>query len=235
MVVAVVLAAAGILVLNLVLFGVGAYFQVPLRGNRDLLAVFLVAQDLIVVTTAWLFSIVRYHVSWDRLGLRPYPAAAGCALSVGLLLASYVVRIVYGLVAVALGMRLQQQEVLTRLDTQGIGFLLTLFVGAVIAPVAEEIFFRGFLYGGLRRRIGILGAMLVSSVFFTALHLSLELFVPIFVLGLFLAWLYEYTGSLYPGILLHASNNAISLILFFLLQSSGLLPASLEGIGLWLP
>jgi membrane protease YdiL (CAAX protease family) len=61
-------------------------------------------------------------------------------------------------------------------------------------------------------------------VFFTALHFTLELFLPIFVLGLFLAWLYEYTGSLYPGILLHAANNALALIAFLVLQAAGLTP-----------
>jgi uncharacterized protein len=222
---AIIVAAIGILTLNLVLVGVGLFLHLPLTENQDVLVIFLAVQDAIVVATAWLFSIVRYHVGWDRLGLRSFSVPMGCTLSLGLLLASYVARLIYGLIAVALGMHIQQQEVLTRLDTHGVGFILTLFVAAVIAPISEEIFFRGFLYGGLRRRIGVVGAMLVSTLFFTGLHLSFDLFIPIFLLGLFLAWLYEYTGSLYPGILLHAENNALSLILLFVLQALGQMPS----------
>jgi membrane protease YdiL (CAAX protease family) len=223
--IAIIVAAVGILALNAFVLGADLALHGALRENRGALAIFLAAQDGIVVSTAWLFSAVRYRVGWNRLGLCKFSMPLGCALSAGLLIASYVVRLFYGLAAYALGFHLSQQEVLMRLETQGIGFLLTLFVAAVVAPMAEEIFFRGFLYGGLRGRIGIRRAMIVSALFFTALHLSLELFLPIFVLGLFLAWLYEQTGSLYPGILLHAANNALSLLLLFLLQAAGFTPS----------
>lgn len=222
---AILLAALGVLLLNVLVAFSSVALHLPLQTNGTALAVFLAVQDLIVVATAWLFSVVRYRVGWDRLGLRPFAVAFGCSMSFALLMGSYVVRVFYALVASAFGMQPTPQEVLTRLDTRGAGFILTLFVAAVVAPIAEEIFFRGFLYGGLRGRIGVVGAMLVSTVFFTALHLSLELFIPIFVLGLFLAWLYEYTGSLYPGMMLHAANNAFSLILYFILQSYGFVPA----------
>ncbi|MGE5265317.1 MAG: lysostaphin resistance A-like protein [Acidobacteriota bacterium] len=224
LILAVVVAALGLVALNLIVLGASTVLHFPLRQNPDALAIFLAVQDLIVVATAWLFSVVLYRVGWDRLGLRPYPVAMGCALSTGLLLLSYFIRLIYGLIAFALGLRLQQQDVLGRLDTTGIGFLLTLLVAAVIAPIAEEIFFRGFMYGGLRGRIGVIGATVVSTLFFTALHFSLELFIPIFVLGIFLVWLYEHTGSLYPGIFLHAANNGLSLILVFILQASGWMP-----------
>ena len=230
MLVAIVLAALSLLALNLIGLAASVLLGIPLRENSQVLTVFLVIQDLVIVATAWLFTVVRYRVGWDRLGLRAYLVPLGCSLSLGLLLLSYVIRFVYGLIALALGMRIQQQEVLSRLDMQGLGFLLTLVAAAVVAPVAEEIFFRGFLYSGLRGRIGVIGAMLASTMFFTALHLSVELFIPIFVLGLFLALLYESTGSLYPGIFLHAANNALSLILLFILQSSGFLPDSLASI-----
>ncbi len=221
----IIIAALGILALNLLLFGAGILLHVSITENRDVLVVFLMVQDGIVVATAWLFTLAQFHIGWERLGLRSFSVPVGCGLSAGLLVVSYVVRLVYGLIAYALGFHIQQQDVLTRLDTHGLGFVLTLFAAAAVAPISEEIFFRGFLYGGLRGRIGVLGAMVVSTLFFTGLHLSAELFIPIFVLGLSLAWLYEYTGSLYPGIILHAVNNALSLLLYFLLQSLGQLPS----------
>ena len=217
-------AGAGVIALNLILLAVGAATGGALGKNGIVLTIFVAIQDSIIVGAAALFSIVRYRVGWDRLGLRAFNVAFGCGLSLALLMVSYVVRICYGIVAIGLGYRPALQDVLSRLDTQGIGFILTLIAAAVIAPIAEEIFFRGFVYGGLRGRIGTLGAMLVSTVFFTALHFTLDQFIPIFALGLILAWLYERTGSLYPGMLLHSSNNAISLILLAIARASGVLP-----------
>jgi membrane protease YdiL (CAAX protease family) len=224
LVLAILTAAAGILVLNLLLAGIALVTGDALAKQGNLLTVFVVIQDLIILVAAALFSVARYHVGWDRLGLRAFHAPLGCGLSVALLMGSYAVRICYGLFAVALGYRPALQDVLLRLDTQGIGLVLTLIAAAVVAPLVEEIFFRGFLYGGLRGRIGVAGAMLVSTLFFTALHFSIDQFVPIFFLGLFLAWLYEKTGSLYPGMFLHMANNAISLVLFALLKAVGGLP-----------
>ncbi len=224
MLAAIVFAAVGILVLNVAIIGIGLLLRIPLRNDKDIVAVFLALQDLIIVGGAWLFGVRRYHVGWEQVGIRQFPVPLGCGLSLGLLILSYLVRLVYGIIAMALGMQIPQQDVLTRLDMTGWGFLGTLIAAGVIAPVAEEIFFRGFLYGGLRRRIGVVGGMIISTLFFTVLHFTLPLFIPIFVLGLFLAMLYEYTGSLYPGIFLHSANNTLALILLFILQNTGLVP-----------
>ncbi len=218
---AILVGAAGVVALNLLALGASIAFGLRLRQNPDLLLAFAVGQDLIVVGAAWLFGIIKYHAKPEQIGLRSFTMPMGCTFSALLLIASYVVRIVYALIINMLGIKVAPQEVLMQLDLHGEGFVLALLVVGVIVPIAEEIFFRGFLYGGLRKRAGVVGAMIVSTLFFTALHLSVGLFIPIFVLGLFLAYLYEYTGSLYPGILLHSANNAFALILLYLLQSTG--------------
>ncbi len=220
----IVAAAMGILALNLLLLAVSLAIGGALAKNGIVLAIFVATQDLLIVGAAALFSVVRYRVGWERLGLRAFSVPFGCGLSAALLIVSYTVRICYGLFALVLGYRPAMQDVLLRLDTEGIGLVLTLIAAAVVAPIAEEIFFRGFLYGGLRGRIGVIGAMLVSTVFFTALHFTLDQFIPIFFLGLFLAYLYEKTGSLYPGMFLHATNNAVSLVLLALVKAMGGLP-----------
>ncbi len=221
---AILAAAGGILALNLILLGINFAMGGTLPKQGNLLTVFVVIQDAVIFGAAVLFSIVRYHIGWEHLGLRAFNVAIGCGLSAALLMASYTIRLCYGMVALAFGYRPALQNVLLRLDTQGIGLVLTLIAAAVVAPFVEETFFRGFLYGGLRGRIGVVGAMLVSTLFFTALHFSIDQFIPIFVLGLFLAWLYEKTGSLYPGMFLHMANNAVSLLLFAFIQSRGGIP-----------
>lgn len=85
----------------------------------------------------------------------------------------------------------------------------------VLAPIAEEIFFRGFLYPALRSRFGILLAAVIDGLIFGALHYGQGdgwLVLPtIGVFGVVMCLLYERVGSLYPLIAVHAALNAIAL------------------------
>jgi membrane protease YdiL (CAAX protease family) len=84
----------------------------------------------------------------------------------------------------------------------------------VAAPISEEIFFRGFMFGGLRKRLSFAWAALISAVIFGAFHYtgvnSLGVIPQLAILGLVQAWLYERSGSIYPTIALHMFNNAIA-------------------------
>lgn len=80
-----------------------------------------------------------------------------------------------------------------------------------IVPIAEELFFRGFVYGTLRRWGAALAAVL-SSIFFASVHNQIVHFLPIFLLGVILALLYQRTGSLLPPIMVHAVNNVVAVL-----------------------
>lgn len=84
------------------------------------------------------------------------------------------------------------------------GFVLA----AVLAPVCEEVIFRGFLFGGLAGKIGVKTAAVVASLVFAFLHFySWQGFVAVFLYGLVFCWLYRRSGSLWPGILAHGVFN----------------------------
>jgi membrane protease YdiL (CAAX protease family) len=84
----------------------------------------------------------------------------------------------------------------------------------IAAPVSEEICFRGMLFGGLRRRLPRLAAALISALIFGALHAltGISAVPPLIAFGFILALLYEKTGSIVPGIVLHMLNNSVALI-----------------------
>jgi membrane protease YdiL (CAAX protease family) len=84
----------------------------------------------------------------------------------------------------------------------------------VLAPIAEELFFRGFCFTALRRRLGMLPAAVLTGIIFGAIHLGgteIEFIVPLMVFGFLLCLLYARTDSLLPCIALHALNNALAL------------------------
>src|SRR4051794_5299073 len=84
----------------------------------------------------------------------------------------------------------------------------------IAAPIAEELFFRGFLFGALRKPIGWIPAALVTGVVFGLIHAGgtdAVFLVPLAVLGTLLCLLYRWTGSVIPGMGVHAFNNAFAL------------------------
>ncbi len=83
----------------------------------------------------------------------------------------------------------------------------------VFAPVAEELFFRGIVFNAWLREAGRIWAYVGSAALFAAIHLSLESLLPIFLLGLALAWVYGRTGNLLAPITMHATVNGISVAL----------------------
>lgn len=98
----------------------------------------------------------------------------------------------------------------TLIDARLPVLLSELFTAAVVAPVCEEILFRGFLFNGLRARLGTWGAAIVSSLIFGGLHYySWFGIATIALFGMLACWVFVRTGSLWPGILLHALSNFV--------------------------
>ncbi|MCP4368068.1 MAG: CPBP family intramembrane metalloprotease [Deltaproteobacteria bacterium] len=95
----------------------------------------------------------------------------------------------------------------TRLPAKNIEIVIFFLVAGIVGPVAEEIFFRGIIYGFFRRW-GVLTALLLSSVMFVFAHLTLSTIpIPQIVGGIIFAIAYEKEGSLIVPITIHALGN----------------------------
>ena len=88
----------------------------------------------------------------------------------------------------------------------------------ILAPIAEEIFFRGVVFNAWLREGGPRWAFFGSSALWALIHLSVVALVPIFLLGLALAWIYRRTGNLLAPIAMHATVNGISVALALLVR-----------------
>ena len=87
-----------------------------------------------------------------------------------------------------------------------------IILAIVIAPLAEEFFFRGFLYGVLKRYAGALPALVFTGVAFALIHLHVPSLLPLFLLACVLTLAYELSGSLLVPMAMHALFNAITLV-----------------------
>lgn len=97
-----------------------------------------------------------------------------------------------------------------------LGLIVLLAVG--LAPVVEEVFFRGYAYAVLKHHVGG-HAIWLSGLLFAGVHMYVINFLPLFVLGMVLARLYERTGSLAVPIIAHATVNGMITILSVLLPT----------------
>jgi membrane protease YdiL (CAAX protease family) len=97
-----------------------------------------------------------------------------------------------------------------------------LALAVFVAPLCEEIFFRGFMLPGLQRGLPTGWAIVISALIFGIAHADLGSLPVLVVIGLLLAILRQRSGSLYPGLLLHILNNGLSAALI-LLSMAGLL------------
>lgn len=167
------------------------------------------ALALVAVPIALISSGTALSAAPRRLGLRRFPLGSGIGRTLAAYGGFFVFLVVYGLVV-----QPDPQEIIEEIEQQDEALkLVALGVLIVLAaPVSEEIFFRGFLFGGLRGRMSFWPAAVVSGLVFGLVHLPggpLQV-PPLVVFGILLAWLYERSGSLGPPILMHAIQNSIS-------------------------
>ena len=91
-------------------------------------------------------------------------------------------------------------------------FWVLVLVMAVMPAVGEELMFRGFIFGTLKRRWRVLPAMLVTSAIFGIYHMSLSKFFTIALLGFMLVYVVEKTGSIFCSMLMHFCNNLVAVV-----------------------
>lgn len=96
-----------------------------------------------------------------------------------------------------------------------VGFIVL----ALLAPLVEEMVFRGTILRDLLRRVqdhtvgstkGVWGAIMVSALLFAVVHMNLAQIPHAFIFGIFLGWLYAKTGSIVPGVVFHFVNNGLA-------------------------
>jgi membrane protease YdiL (CAAX protease family) len=197
---------------------------VSLQGQKGQLAQ---SGLLVIVQLSYLLPVVIIlawrRIPWSSLGFGRFhwsTLGIGC----GLLVASYGIILIHNMILMSLGIETQGDEIyrlFELLDTPAWFF----FVGAVLAPLVEEIFFRGFLFQGFRAKYGWASGMLLSSAIFAIAHLDPVSLLPTFILGNLLAYLYHRSNSVWPGVILHVLVNTFGLIAVYVLtQNPNLIP-----------
>ncbi len=161
-----------------------------------------------------LFTVRKYNLRWSALGFRP-PKRGGYWFPAPLIFAAFAILFLNAGIASAVGADAEGNVSDEFFDSAVLVVLLGI-LSLGLAPVMEETFFRGFLFGGLRGRWGLLGAAFASGLLFALAHFtglsSLPLLPAIWIIGMLFAWGYYYTGSLFAPIVAHFLFNLVAFI-----------------------
>jgi len=210
--------ALGIVVAGFLFLGATAALVVAVAGlslsDSQVLGVSLVATlflDLGLFGLAAIFSVGKYRLRWSALGFRPLVLDRAWVI-VATVVGMFAVVEVYIVIVQLIG----AEGLLPQSTLEGDVFdnralvVMAGILAVIAAPVAEETFFRGFLFGGLVKRLGVFGAALASGFLFSLAHAQPTTLIPFTFIGMVLAWSYVYTGSLWTNIGAHLVFNLIS-------------------------
>ena len=194
-------------------FGLGATPVTGISAEELFVRALIVDVPLIAGTLLLARWLLRARPADLGLG-RPRRADLryGLIFGTGLFFAS----IAIGLVQAAAVGKEQQAIAQALLGHRGFAaFALDLVAVAVLTPIAEELLFRGVLFGGLRQRLPFVVAAVIATTLFTLVH-EPQAWPGVFVLGFGLALAYERTGTLWAPIATHATVNGLPLLLIAL-------------------
>ncbi|QQS59686.1 CPBP family intramembrane metalloprotease [Candidatus Peregrinibacteria bacterium] len=212
--------------LLLIIVSYGGFFlamqiwgQIPaaeflLNNKQEIIIAGILLQVLSQVGFLFWYSRKKYGAGLSDLGFRKIPFKTTFGVFVLLFCTSIALQNGYffGLNLLGIGSVANSGTVEQLISERWISPPLLFVFAGIIAPVLEELIFRGFLLSGFLKKMNAFHAIALSSLFFAAAHLHLGLFPVYFVLGVLLGTAFIRTKSLYPGIAFHAVNNTIAFI-----------------------
>ncbi len=169
------------------------------------------------ILTFTFLAVSRYGNALERLGMHGNDLAVPLALGAACGSLAFLLGTASGLMSTALLERMSRVEEWLRgffdVNVKTAGGADMVVAGLIIviaAPLCEEIFFRGFLYPAMRRRLGIWSASLLNGFLFAAVHFSLYGLLGRTLSGTLFCLLYEYTGNLWSPVAAHGINNFLA-------------------------
>jgi len=184
------------------------------RGDPTLQLLVVILLEGSLGLWVWLWVKLRHQAGLRRLGLtfRPSDIGAGAlAALLGLGIGAAVTSIVLSIAKSVTNKVVTTPQQLPTINRNP-QWVLAFFAVVIVAPIAEEMFFRGFLYQALRRWRGVGQGIALSALIFALAHVSLLIIPSIFALGVILAYLFEKRGSLAATIAAHMTYNLVGFI-----------------------
>jgi uncharacterized protein len=180
---------------------------------------FLIA-PLTIVNRIYRGIKAHARLALASLGFRTFSVRRAAILIVSFMVLIFVVNILYSSIITTFHLNLQtnDQVILARSKQFPFTTYATLLVAVFVAPFCEEVFFRGFVFPGLRHKMPVAPAIIVSALLFAIAHVDPGSFAVLLVIGLLLGYVRWRTNSIWPGMMLHMLNNGIGAVSILLVM-----------------
>lgn len=175
----------------------------------------LTISNLILVTLLWFYLRRGDRIAavkldrWSRFDIGRTLLLSAAVVAIGLLFNYVYATYIFPDVE----MQEQLKKLIAAIPKTAFNNVLLFFAIAILAPVLEELLFRGLLQNSLMQKMPAYAAILLSGVIFAAVHMDPIAFLPLMVLGAAFGYLYHATGSLRVCIAIHVINNAAAMLL----------------------
>lgn len=178
---------------------------------QHLLLTLQLVKAALLLGALWLLALRRHGLDWSALGLRR-TTAGWLGLAVVVAIAGFALRLA---LAQAMSVALPDWAMFMRspYGHPDSGWAVAVLLGActvLLTPLAEELFFRGFLFTWMTGHRPVWLAMLVSSLIFGAMHIIPPQAISAALMALALCALYWFSRSIWPPVLCHVVNNALA-------------------------
>ena len=166
---------------------------------------------LVIIFVPW--KLLKMKTTREELGMRGLPTWTDLLLApiafIVFLIASGFIMAVMQAIMPSIDWT-QEQDVGFNNIISNLDFVLTFLSLVVIAPIAEEIIFRGWLYGKMRRKMSAVPAILIVSLLFGLVHGQWNVGVVVFTMSIAMCLIRELTGTIWGGILVHMIKNGLA-------------------------
>lgn len=209
------------IVILLVIVGLGRIGFYPRAVGK-----FLVADGLLPGAVRYLLTLLielsllilvlrRYGKKWQDFGIKKFNWFKGILSIIGVYIGfSLGIVVIFVLVTVLFPSinTKQAQDTAFEFGHSNVALIVSFIASVVIAPIVEEIQFRGFILPAFEKSFGQFFGLILTSLTFAALHLQVNVVIYTFVLAIILGLMYRRLGSIVPGIIVHTINNLLAFL-----------------------
>lgn len=171
----------------------------------------------------WFFVIRKYESGWKEFAFK----WIGTGKTILWILMAYMfflgisiflIMLFFNLGIGSLGFE-KQSSIFEIFGTDPFGVFIAVVVALLLAPIVEEVFFRGFVLQTLAKRISPFWGVVLTALIFASVHFEFQSIMPLLILSVVLNIIFVKTKSIWPGILFHVFNNTISFVALYLIEN----------------
>ena len=203
--------AAAFLVVIGGIIGLAEVVDVSGWGEHVILLIATLALQGVMILSVWIFAVRPSGGRWASLGFRQIRPISTTLIAIAGITACQA--LVVGYVQLVDWLEIDflvPRNPFESWDIDPISFAIIALSAVIIAPLFEEVFFRGFMYQAFRKTMAFWPAAILTSLVFGIAHIDPAIIIPIALVGMILLGIYRWTGNLWSSIITHAGYNAIA-------------------------